>query len=85
MKPFKRGAFLLAVSQQVPIQPVSFTTNWKLFATESDPFGAGRPGIAKVVVHPSIPTALKAEKDIPALMELTYQTIQRAIDQSNNY
>lgn len=85
MKPFKRGAFLLAVSQQVPIQPVSFTTNWKLFATESDPFGAGRPGVAKVIVHSSIPTANKTEKDIPALMKLTYQTIQRGIDQPNNY
>lgn len=80
MKPFKRGAFLLAVSQQVPIQPISFATNWKLFATESDPFGAGRPGVSKVVIHPLISTSHKTEENILELIKLTYSTIEKGID-----
>lgn len=83
MKPFKRGAFLLAVSQQVPIQPISFATNWRLFATESDPFGAGSPGVSKAVIHPAISTSNFSEKDIPELMQMTFETIQKGIDYPN--
>ena len=84
MKPFKKGAFLLAISQQVPILPVSFVSNWKLFATESDPFGAGCPGVAKVLIHPGISTKQKTEADIPALIKETYQVIEKGINTSNN-
>ncbi len=83
MKPFKRGAFLLAVSQQVPILPVSFATNWKLFSTESDPFGAGCPGVSKVIVQPSISTINYTEKDIPELIKSTYEAIEKGIVYSN--
>lgn len=79
MKPFKRGAFVLAVSQQVEIVPVTFANNWKLFATESDLFGPGRPGIAKVIFHPPISTKGKSEKDIPQLVKETFSSIEKDI------
>jgi len=75
MKPFKKGAFLLAVSQQVPIVPITFTTNWKLFSTEVDPFGGGRPGIAEVIFHPIISTTGKTEKDLDELSKATFNII----------
>ena len=75
MKPFKNGAFVLAVSQQVPIVPITFVTNWKLFATESDLFGPGRPGLAKVVFHEPISTTGKSEKDISELSSQTFKAI----------
>lgn len=79
MKPFKRGAFVLAVSQQVDIVPITFANNWKLFATESDLFGPGRPGIAKVFFHKPISTKGKTEKEIPSLIKETYSAIESKI------
>lgn len=79
MKPFKRGAFVLAVSQQVDIVPITFANNWKLFATESDLFGPGRPGIAKVIFHSPILTKGKNEKDIPQLLKDTFSKIETGI------
>lgn len=81
MKPFKKGAFVLAVSKQVPIVPISFTSNWKLFSTETDPFGGGRPGIAEVIFHKPIPTKGKTETDIPALSKLVFDTISTKLNQ----
>ncbi|MEN8929489.1 MAG: lysophospholipid acyltransferase family protein [Flavobacteriales bacterium] len=80
MKPFKRGAFVLAVSQQVEIVPISFATNWKLFATESDLFGPGSPGFAKVIFHSPIATKGKTEQDIPQLMKCTFSEIEKGIE-----
>ena len=79
MKPFKRGAFVLAVSQQVDLVPVTFANNWKLFATESDLFGPGSPGIAKVIFHSPISTKGKTEKDIPELVKETFSKIEKGI------
>lgn len=79
MTPFKKGAFVLAVSQQIPIVPITFATNWKLFATESDVFGPGRPGIATCVFHPPIATIGKKDSDIPALVKETYKAIESEI------
>ncbi len=75
MKPFKKGAFVLAVSQQAPIVPITFTTNWKLFSTEVDPFGGGRPGIAEVIFHPAISTINKTVNDIPDISKATFDVI----------
>ncbi len=80
MKPFKRGAFVLAVSQQVEIVPISFSNNWKLFATESDLFGPGRPGIAKVIFHAPISTIGKTDKEIPQLVKETFAKIEQGIE-----
>lgn len=79
MKPFKKGAFVLAISQQVPIVPITLSTNWKLFATESDVFGPGRPGIAKCVFHPPIITKGKSERDMPEIINETYRLIESKI------
>ena len=82
MKPFKKGAYVLAVSEQVPIVPITFSTNWKLFATESDVFGPGRPGLARCVYHEPILTKGKSEKDIPDLIKKSYRAIESEIDYS---
>ena len=79
MARFKKGAFVLAVSQQVPIVPITFATNWKLFATESDVFGPGRPGIARAIFHPPIETKGKTDSDIKELMEDTFNAIESRI------
>jgi len=80
MKPFKRGAFVLAMTQEVPILPITFSTNWKLFATESHPFGAGCPGVSKVIIHPTISTKGMEESQMMSLIKKTFDTIESGIE-----
>jgi 1-acyl-sn-glycerol-3-phosphate acyltransferase len=79
MKPFKKGAFVLAISQQVPIVPITFSNNWKLFGTESDVFGPGRPGIAKCIFHDPIYTEGLKIEGINELIKKTYSKIESEI------
>lgn len=48
---FKGGAFQLAKSISIPIVPLTFTTNHKLFSDPSFILGPARPGISKVYIH----------------------------------
>jgi 1-acyl-sn-glycerol-3-phosphate acyltransferase len=54
MIPFKTGAFKLAMDNQVPVVPVTFVNNYKLFTDPEDLWGKARPGLAKVIVHAPI-------------------------------
>lgn len=54
MMPFKNGAFMMAKELKVPIVPVTFTQNHKLFSDPMDWFGYCRPGISKMIVHTAI-------------------------------
>jgi 1-acyl-sn-glycerol-3-phosphate acyltransferase len=51
---FKEGAFQLAKSINIPIVPVTFTTNYKLFSDPTIILGSARPGISEVYIHPHI-------------------------------
>lgn len=54
MLPFKSGAFKLAISTQVPIVPITFQNNYRLFSDPENLFGPARPGIARVIIHAPI-------------------------------
>lgn len=51
---FKQGAFQLAKNLKVPIVPISFTNNHKLFSDPTNILGPARPGISHVHIHPYI-------------------------------
>lgn len=51
MIPFKNGAFKLAKTLNIPILPLSFTNNYKLFSDPTEILGPARPGIARVYIH----------------------------------
>lgn len=76
MKPFKDGAFKLAIEKQVPIVPVTFLDHWRLFGDPEDLLSRGRPGIARCVVHPHVPTKGLTEADLPALRQQVFEIIQ---------
>jgi 1-acyl-sn-glycerol-3-phosphate acyltransferase len=58
--PFKSGAFSMAIQKQVPVLPVTFTTNWKRLQRAGIWRGKAGPGIAEVIIHkPVITTGLK--------------------------
>jgi 1-acyl-sn-glycerol-3-phosphate acyltransferase len=48
---FKQGAFQLAKSVKIPIVPITFTNNHKLFSDPTHIFGPARPGISHVHIH----------------------------------
>jgi 1-acyl-sn-glycerol-3-phosphate acyltransferase len=54
MIPFKYGAFKLAKSLGVPIVPITFTNNYRLFSDPTEILGPAGPGISKVHIHPYI-------------------------------
>jgi 1-acyl-sn-glycerol-3-phosphate acyltransferase len=76
MKPFKDGAFKLAIEKQVPIVPVTFIDHWKLFGEPGDIMSRARPGIARAVVHKAIPTKGMTEADLVALRQQVFATIE---------
>lgn len=53
---FKSGAVTIAIKKQVPIQPITFTTNWKRLERKGWFAGKSSPGIAEAIIHPAIPT-----------------------------
>ncbi|WKZ65363.1 MAG: lysophospholipid acyltransferase family protein [Flavobacteriales bacterium] len=76
MKPFKDGAFKLAIEKQVPIVPVTFLDHWRLFGEPLELLARARPGVARAVVHDPIPTQGLTEADLPALRRRVYEVIE---------
>ena len=76
MKPFKDGAFKLAIEKQVPIVPITFMDHWRFFGEPLEVLARARPGIARVVVHDPIPTAGLDEADQPVLRKRVYEVIE---------
>ncbi|HLV14526.1 MAG TPA: lysophospholipid acyltransferase family protein [Xanthomarina sp.] len=61
---FKDGAFRLAINHQIPVVPITFLDNKRLF---SYTFFSGRPGKMRVQIHPFIETeglTIKETKEV---------------------
>jgi 1-acyl-sn-glycerol-3-phosphate acyltransferase len=76
MKHFKDGAFKMAIQHQVPIVPVTFVDNWRIFGDPEDLLSRGHPGFTHAVVHPPIPTAGLTEADLVALRMRVFNVIE---------
>jgi 1-acyl-sn-glycerol-3-phosphate acyltransferase len=79
--PFKNGAFKLAIEMQVPIVPITFLDNWCIFPDRNGQKFLLRPGLSRIVVHPSISTIGLTENDANALRDqvkdLIFGTLQK--------
>ena len=82
MIPFKEGAFKLAKSAKVPLVPISFTNNYKLFSDPEKILGPARPGISHVYIHPSISVETVESFSCEELMQLAFETIDRPIQEA---
>jgi 1-acyl-sn-glycerol-3-phosphate acyltransferase len=74
---FKSGAFKMAIENQVPVVPVTLTTNWQLL-----PDGIGfiaKPGKSKVFIHKPIPTLGLNEKDVANLQLQVFEIIKQKL------
>lgn len=76
MKPFKDGAFRLAIEKQVPIVPVTFVNHWKLLGEPAELLSRSRPGVARAVVHEPISTKGLTEADLVDLRRRVYEVIE---------
>jgi len=66
---FKTGAVSIAIHKQIPILPVTQTTNWKRLQRGGFFTGLSSPGIAEVVIHEPISTIGLTKQDTEALQE----------------
>lgn len=80
LKPFKNGAFKLAIDKQVPIVLITFISNWKLLQNGGFFKSLGRPGLAKIVIHEPISTKGMTDENLVSLREqvrdLTLDTLK---------
>lgn len=81
---FKNGAFKLAIKKQVPIVPVTFLNNYKLFSDHTMPFRKGRPGISRVIVHEAIETKGMTDQDLVPLKKRVREVIEKALTDYEN-
>lgn len=79
LKPFKNGAFKLAIDKQVPIVPIVNLNNWKLLQNGGFFKSNGRPGIAKIVILEPIETKGMTDENLVDLREKVHQLIKDTI------
>lgn len=75
LRPFKNGAFKLAIEKQVPVIPVTNLNNWKFLQNGGFFKSNGRPGIPEIVVGDPILTTGMTEENIAELKEKVFTFI----------
>jgi 1-acyl-sn-glycerol-3-phosphate acyltransferase len=83
LKPFKNGAFKLAIEKQVPIVPVANLNNWWYLQNGGFFKANGRPGIPQIVVGDPINTSGMTEKNVDELKGKVYTFISHELDKFN--
>lgn len=83
LKPFKNGAFKLAIDKQIPIIPVANVNNWKYLQNGGFFKSNGRPGRPIIVVGDPISTKGMDEKNIQELKEKVHTFIAKELEKFN--
>lgn len=74
-QPFKEGAFLMAIENQVPIVPITFLNLYNIM-----PENRLLWGVPRIIIHQPIETIGKTKENIEELKQAVYEVIQGAID-----
>ena len=80
MRPFKNGAFKVALQLNIPIVPISLTDNYKLLEDSLSFYANARPGKSRIYIHPPIFINEDSPQDLLTLREETKQIIASKID-----
>ncbi len=83
LKPFKNGAFKLAIEKQVPIVPVVNLNNWWYLENGGFFKSNGRPGFPITVVGDPIETKGMTEKDMEELKNKVHTFMKYELDKFN--
>lgn len=83
LRPFKNGAFKLAIEKQVPIIPVANLNNWEFLQNGGFFKSNGRPGIPRIMVGDPISTLGMGEEDIHDLKEKVHTFIRTELERFN--
>ena len=76
LRPFKNGAFKLAIEKQIPIIPVANLNNWRLLQNGGFFKSYGRPGLARIIVGEPISTKGMTEENLVDLRNQVHSFIQ---------
>ena len=77
--PFKDGAFVIAIDCGIPILPVTFLDNCRLFPSEKPD---GHPGVIRAVIDDPIETAGMTIEDKEALKQRVFDLIDSRLEQA---
>jgi 1-acyl-sn-glycerol-3-phosphate acyltransferase len=80
LRPFKNGAFKLAIEKQVPIVPVVNLDNWKFLQNGGFFKSYGRPGVPKIIVGDPVDTAGLGVEKANELKEKVFIFTQQELD-----
>ena len=80
IKPFKNGAFKMAIEAKVPIVPITFLNNFKRLPDEKFEF---YPGSIQCTIHRSISTNHLIDASADQLKDEIYQTIKQDLIANN--
>jgi 1-acyl-sn-glycerol-3-phosphate acyltransferase len=83
LKPFKNGAFKLAIDKQVPILPVVHLNNWHFLQNGGFLKSYGSPGIPKIVVGDIIETKGLTDSNVNELKEKVFNFTKQELDKFN--
>lgn len=79
MIPFKDGAFKMAKTMGIPLLPLTFTNNYKLFSDPTDILGPAQPGISRVYIHPFFTVEELSQMEISEIREACFNRINAPI------
>lgn len=79
--PFKNGAFRLAIEKQIPVVPITFLDNWKIFPDAPCEHFLVRPGLSRVIMNEPIPTTGLTEDDVTSLRQKVHDIIASNLEQ----
>ncbi len=77
--PFKSGAFRLAIQNQIPVIPITFLDNWKLFPDSNENRFLVCPGLSRIIIHKAIPTIGMTDSDVSSLKQEVYSIIETTL------
>ncbi len=77
---FKTGAVTIAIQKQVPLQPITFTTNWKRLERKGWFVGKASPGVVEAIIHPAIPTKGLTKADAEELNNKLKEVINKPLN-----
>jgi 1-acyl-sn-glycerol-3-phosphate acyltransferase len=80
LRPFKNGAFKLAIEKQVPLIPVANLNNWHFLENGGFFKSNGRPGIPRIVVGDPIETKGLTEANLEELKNKVHTFIQSELE-----